>query len=601
MFELFLKERNEILKSIDGLTLNEVIKRYKFDNDDYSERVSTLLNWDYELMYCKVSSSITRDKYEAWLTHQIEFDDGKKYPNIEEFEPDRVEFYKSCAVHTDNKWMVIRYLDYLVDNGERSEKYKTAIQLTNELLLMLERDLSQRNSFSLCLSRIVEISLKFNLVDQIDMVKKIIIKDINRLSKEENYRTVIDLSQILYDIHTYKQKRNLDDESVKLVINTLTLGKEHYEKQKEYGLFRMIIEKLILWHKCQGNCDDILFKLELAFGISYELEGEYQSGRSDKDLYKASHTEKAIKHLISITSSLKGEKKDIVRTQVNRLKTDLKKTYRDVELNNFKKTEMFSIEKGKLKREESTRQTVKDIGLKSFFKKFSESEEYTLSVEQVEEISKESFGKSIFFSAGIIQGISTIHQGKKIHGSANGNESELDNFAMTYSLVLIAFHSIYFSSDWDVLVENGLNSETVIERVCNWDYMLPNNQSIVEQGIRRFFEKDYISCLHILVPQFENAFRVFFEKKGYSTTSIKGDVQHEITFNDFLKKDFVLSNVDVDLLFLIKHAMIENSGINLRNHIAHGLIGVEELNKLNCLIVLHLYFQLRNMNLASFE
>ena len=108
-----------------------------------------------------------------------------------------------------------------------------------------------------------------------------------------------------------------------------------------------------------------------------------------------------------------------------------------------------------------------------------------------------------------------------------------------------------------------------------------------------FFEDDFISSLHILVPQFESCLRRMFSQAGFATTSIKrGMAQHEETFNEFLNREDVKDVLGASFHKCIQMVMVEQTGHNLRNKIAHGLVTVEDCNKeINCLI-LFLYLQI---------
>ena len=121
--------------------------------------------------------------------------------------------------------------------------------------------------------------------------------------------------------------------------------------------------------------------------------------------------------------------------------------------------------------------------------------------------------------------------------------------------------------------------------------MEEDNKELIKTAIDRFFNDDYVSALHILVPQFENYFRTFFEWGGYATTSIRAaTTQQEQTFNDFLHQPFVKDTIEPDLLFMIEFIMVDQLGYNLRNNIAHGLLELSAFRKSTCLMVIYLFF-----------
>ena len=129
-----------------------------------------------------------------------------------------------------------------------------------------------------------------------------------------------------------------------------------------------------------------------------------------------------------------------------------------------------------------------------------------------------------------------------------------------------------------------------MEKFDSWKMLDERNYPLVKAGIENFFKEDYVSSIHILVPQFESTFRRFLAKLGFATTSLKKDmVQYEITFNEFLVKDYIKTFLGKDIHTLIQIIMVEPMGLNLRNEIAHGLIKQSDITKSKCILVIYLF------------
>ncbi len=119
-----------------------------------------------------------------------------------------------------------------------------------------------------------------------------------------------------------------------------------------------------------------------------------------------------------------------------------------------------------------------------------------------------------------------------------------------YGIELEVTFSIVVNFIWDKMIEMGLTADMVIGRICEMEYMNETQKEVITVGINRFFEDDYVSALHVLVPQFESYFRTFFEWGGFPTTSLKSnELQYEQNFNDFLRQDFVRKSLDENLLW----------------------------------------------------
>lgn len=114
----------------------------------------------------------------------------------------------------------------------------------------------------------------------------------------------------------------------------------------------------------------------------------------------------------------------------------------------------------------------------------------------------------------------------------------------------------------------------------NLDFLIVDNP-IIPEGRERIFRSaiymvlngDYYEGVHILAPQIENLFRNIAKEVGGLTVTLE---------NDGSSKEKVLSSIfdlpelmdcyDNDILFLFKALLNEQSGANIRNEIAHGIV-----------------------------
>ena len=164
-----------------------------------------------------------------------------------------------------------------------------------------------------------------------------------------------------------------------------------------------------------------------------------------------------------------------------------------------------------------------------------------------------------------------------------------------YGINLQMTFSVLYNKIWSKLLEQGLTVDMVIHRITDWKYMSDDNSFMIKKGIERYFEKDYVSAIQILVPRFESSFRDFFSIAGLPTTSLKSaSVQHEQNFSDFINNDFVKNFIREDFLFLIKYIMLDDLGYNLRNKVAHGLAEMSLFKKSIADMVIYLFFCLTN-------
>ncbi|MEO5355871.1 MAG: DUF4209 domain-containing protein [Nitrospirae bacterium YQR-1] len=148
--------------------------------------------------------------------------------------------------------------------------------------------------------------------------------------------------------------------------------------------------------------------------------------------------------------------------------------------------------------------------------------------------------------------------------------------------------------------EKNLNDTEFNKYLGSWKFMHQENKSIVEHGVKKHFEKDYISALHILVPQFEGILRRTFHNAGYNVvvpeyTKDEGISIKEQTFGAFLMREDIKNVLGEYLSRHFYFVFCDSTGLNLRNNIAHGIIRHELLTSGISCLVLHCFLLLTNL------
>ncbi len=105
----------------------------------------------------------------------------------------------------------------------------------------------------------------------------------------------------------------------------------------------------------------------------------------------------------------------------------------------------------------------------------------------------------------------------------------------------------------------------------------PDRIRLISKAIYLGYDNDFISALHLLVPQIENLVRYHLKQNGVKTTNLDmNGIENEnglSTLMDNVEVNEIFGN---DLTFEIKSLFCNPFGPNLRNELAHGLIGYEE-------------------------
>lgn len=97
-------------------------------------------------------------------------------------------------------------------------------------------------------------------------------------------------------------------------------------------------------------------------------------------------------------------------------------------------------------------------------------------------------------------------------------------------------------------------------------------QDIIHAGLRAYLNQDYISAIHILVPQIEAAIRTLVELTGGATlrSTRQGGLQLR-TLDNLLRDEKVEECFGIDLSFYFRILLTEQRGWNIRNDVCHAI------------------------------
>lgn len=124
-----------------------------------------------------------------------------------------------------------------------------------------------------------------------------------------------------------------------------------------------------------------------------------------------------------------------------------------------------------------------------------------------------------------------------------------------------------------VNLEHSVRVSDLLPIVENSPFVPSGREYLFAKGLYAGLIGDFFTSTHILIPQIENSVRDLLWKRGVITSGLddKG-IQNEHNLNTTLYRTETESIFDEDTLFNLKGLLVEHSGSNLRNRMAHGLI-----------------------------
>ncbi|HDJ1479464.1 TPA: DUF4209 domain-containing protein, partial [Staphylococcus aureus] len=503
---------------------------------------------------------------------------------------DQIKYYEQRLNETNNLFLKVRYSDFLFEHGNKKIT-KTKYEISKCLLSCLVEILTYYSddfNYTSVLARLVEVSLLMGDREKLEKAIELIYLKMDEFDYNNEYSYVYELSKLIREILKSKHKKIILENHLNKIIIVLEKAIKNNFEDKNYYLHRVFCEELSQYRKFDLISSERRSELKKEIGKSYELEAEYQQGRNNKSLLvKANFLEKAMEKYMEI-----GE-----REKSNKMKILVKWTYEEYENSNemnliripieFPKEEIDKIIEGFISSDVQ-------ISLDKIAYSNDLIPKITVIEDLVDKLSKE-FPLQGLISKGL------LNDGKKVVETTTEEDNKTINFNSNYMHHLNINVELLLKAIFDKLIsEFEISTEDFMQKFNKWELLDNKNVPFIEHGISRFLEKDYLSALHILVPQFESTVRRMFSKAGYSTTSIrKGNTQQEVTFNEFLLRDDVKSTLGNDVHKLIQIVMVEQSGLNLRNEIAHGLIELSNINYTKCILVIYLFLILTRYSIEK--
>lgn len=590
----------EILEEIESISDTKYYTEFKegftkikklAEENDLSEQ-QKLAQYDIDICSLCLTRNISGSDNHRFCAYYSD-GNGNEWPNIASFTPEQYRYYEQRLLATNNIFLRARYADFLFEHGVgkiEMNRYQLSIHLQDAFSELTEYyyKKSAEYEFVTSLGRLNEIALRMNNEQKIQVCVNFVQKRLLEWDRRCTNFWTIEISKIVRNIlHSHKKSEMINEKVRELVIEVLEDARKFLWEEKEYHLYQKFCEELIEYKKVRLINSEKKNELLLAIGLAYEEEAVYQQGRDESLIVKAHYYEKAMNYYAKI-----GEKK-----KIDEMKVLIKETYKALENSDELKPINVSvpIPNDYIK---ETVECYKILGVESSLERLSILNEF---IPKIEDIDHQVEQQSLEFPFFNMVSRAILNDGRKVDHTLTEEDSKRISFSQNYTIAVKLRVQIGLKPIIDTLIaEYKLDTKDIMQRLRSSDLLDDKNLMIVEKGIIEFFEQDFVSSLHILVPQFESTLRRLFSNAGYATTSRKKEtVQHEETFNEFLSRQDIREALGEDIHKLIEIVMVEQSGLNLRNNVAHGLMGLSEFDENTNILVIYLFLILTRYHVSE--
>lgn len=125
-----------------------------------------------------------------------------------------------------------------------------------------------------------------------------------------------------------------------------------------------------------------------------------------------------------------------------------------------------------------------------------------------------------------------------------------------------------------ILMEHRVTKE-LLQVLCHHSPIVPEDRAhLLGHALWLGFEHDFGSSIHLLCPQVEHIVRMKLKEAGAHTSNIDRDgIEHENGLSTLMELPQASQVFGEDFCFELKSIFTDSLGANLRNEVAHGLLG----------------------------
>lgn len=526
------------------------------------------VNWECEGLITRPQSFVRRGMVRR--THE----------RVDTYTREQMEYYYHRFTETTQPQIKAIYGEIILDcegAGKLRNKYEVFTNLIPTLLVLgkviLEQEEISYISYHNSVAGAVEWSLRFSneklLVNSIEEI----ISFISQIDEKYDYRWVLENSQTLLKISENKRFQHLLDSHIDIIISRIEKAKEFFWNNNNWLLFKPVCKTLLEYYKVWGCSVEKIRSVELEIGKSYEKAVE----TDPLHINKGGWYHKAIEYYISIGETIR----------LDELKSKMQIACRIAS-----ETEMMPIgvPVGPSTATEEIIEIYRKIGDSADLLSLMSCDPVLLiEMSRIKEMAQKNVKDFILSS--LMPGV-VLDDGRVVSRATNSEENLRLQVRRNYSFCLTYISRFLLSEILNILRSNSDCVAAIMNVYKEWDFVNKAREPILQIGFTKLMEGDYISALHILVPQFEACLREMFSAAGICTIVFKDGIYQEQVLNEFLKRDEVRDVLEEDMHQYIETVMVSQNGWNLRNNIAHGLVDSSMFTLQKAAVILHMYLRL---------
>jgi hypothetical protein len=497
------------------------------------------------------------DKHNGWGTYYGPMmvwvgDDGQAYesPSLTLVDDDVIEYWKNRSQNTNNPIMKARYSGLVWDLSEAAigEKpdYRIAIDYVNALLDVTDKDLCEHPTETI--TKITRAYKVASALNNSELIEKSIESAINledRIAEDDK----AGLWGFCFDLFVLGKSRYLSDVKKEKLIDDLESRLERVSKDNSPWVCESAGIPLATYYRSKGMDADVSRVIDVV-GRCFEDACEGLAAMQASSWLQHVHD-------IYISFNMKDSAERVSR-KISEVGPEVVESMQEFshsmeipreELDAY----LDSMTSGGLET------TLNRIAIQ-FIPKKNQVEQ------QVRELAKDH--PLTFLFTKTLQD----HKGRPV-ATIGGVEEDLEGNVIHQLSQNMGIESFFLRHSFNKAIEcYGMSAEELTSFILRSPIFEESKKDIVVKGVRAYLDEDYVSAIHILVPQAEAAIRTLVELMGSATLkkNRQGGLQLR-TFDDLLRDESVENCFGTDTSFYFRILLTDQRGWNIRNDVCHGI------------------------------
>lgn len=151
-------------------------------------------------------------------------------------------------------------------------------------------------------------------------------------------------------------------------------------------------------------------------------------------------------------------------------------------------------------------------------------------------------------------------------------QEDLEGHVVQHITRSMSFRIPYFQFITEKFIfDRELEKSKLVNFICNSDTIEESRKEIIKNCIDFYLSQNWISFIHLAIPQIEQACRYALEICGGVVLKQKENYYQLRTFGEVLRDETFKKIVSEDVAFYFQILFTDNRGWNLRNSVCHGI------------------------------